>query len=531
MDFNGQNKYIRAVEIYDSTLRDGAQSEGISFSVSDKKKIISLLDDFGVNYIEAGNPFSNPKDLKLFEEMKGVKLKNARLCAFGSTAKNEYPENDAGISALLAAETDAVAIVAKCREKQVVEILGITPQENLIYIEKSVAFLKSKGKEVILDAEHFFDGYFENPNYSLEALRAAICGGADTLTLCDTNGGTLPHDIERIVKEVADALPGAKLSIHCHDDCGCAVANSIAAVRVGASQVQGTFIGYGERCGNADLSSVMPSLMLKCSVTCDVDLKKLRFTAKQIAEISNIRLRHNHPYIGKCAFAHKGGMHIDAVQKCPSSFEHVPPETVGNERKYLVSEVSGRSTILAELQRFIPGLSKSSPEVEHITARLKEREFDGYQYESANASFELLIKKELGLWKSPFRVVMYKSNDDFPAPDGEQQASAMIKIEVEGRTELSCADGNGPVNALDGALRKALLAFYPQVDNMRLNDYKVRVVDLGKNTDSKVRVLIDSSDRNSSFSTIGVSYDIIEASFIALVDSYEYFLSKESSEL
>ena len=509
MDCNGQKEYLRTVEIYDSTLRDGAQSEGISFSVSDKKKIISLLDDFGVKYIEAGNPFSNPKDLKLFEEMKGVKLKNARLCAFGSTAKSENPEKDAGITTLLAAETDAVAIVAKCRERQVIEILGITPQENLIYIEKSIAYLKSCGKEVILDAEHFFDGYLENQEYSLEALRASLRGGADTLTLCDTNGGTLPHDIERIVKEVAEALPDAKLSIHCHDDCGCAVANSIAAVRVGASQIQGTFIGYGERCGNANLSVVMPSLMLKCST-------------------SNIRLRHNHPDIGKCAFAHKGGMHIDAVQKCPSSFEHVPPETVGNERKYLVSEVSGRSTILAELQRFIPGLSKTSPEVEHITSRLKEREFDGDQYESANASFELLVKKELGLWKSPFRVVMYKSNDDFPAPDGEQQASAMIKIEVEGKTELSCADGNGPVNALDGALRKALLAFYPQVDNMRLNDYKVRVVDLGKNTDSKVRVLIDSSDNNSSFSTIGVSCDIIEASFIALVDSYEYFLAKES---
>ncbi len=528
MDHNSQKEYTRIVEIYDSTLRDGAQSEGISFSVSDKKKIISLLDEFGVKYIEAGNPFSNPKDLRLFEEMKGVKLKNARLCAFGSTAKSACPEKDAGIAALLSAGTDTLAIVAKCREKHLAEILAISPADNLIFIEKSVSYLKSCGKEVILDAEHFFDGYIENPKYSLEALRAALRGGADTLTLCDTNGGTLPHDIERIVSEVAKALPEAKLSIHCHDDCGCAVANSIAAVRAGAMQVQGTFIGYGERCGNADLSTVMPGLMLKCGVNCDVNLKNLRLTAKQIAEISNIRLRHNHPYIGKCAFAHKGGMHIDAVQKCPSSFEHVTPETVGNERKYLVSEVSGRSTILSQLERFIPGLSKTSPEVERITAKLKEREFDGYQYESANASFELLVKKELGLWKAPFKVIMYKSNDDFPAPDGEQQASAMIKIEVEGKTELSCADGNGPVNALDGALRKALLAFYPQVDSMRLNDYKVRVVDLGKNTDSKVRVLIDSSDKNTSFSTIGVSCDIIEASFIALVDSYEYFLAKET---
>ncbi len=531
MEYTGQKEYTKKVEIYDSTLRDGAQSEGISFSVSDKKKIISLLDEFGVKYIEAGNPFSNPKDMTLFTEMKDVKLKNARLCAFGSTAKSEFPENDPGIAALLAAGTETVTIVAKCREKQVTEILGISPENNLIYIEKSVSYLKKQGKEVILDAEHFFDGYTENQKYSLDCLRVAVSAGADVVTLCDTNGGTLPHDISRIISDVQKLFPSTKLSIHCHDDCGCAVANSISAVLCGASQIQGTFIGYGERCGNADLSVVMSNLMLKCAVDCSVELKKLRHTAKQIAEISNICLRHNHPYIGKSAFAHKGGMHIDAVQKCPSSFEHVPPESVGNARKYLVSEVSGRSTILAELEHFIPGLKKTSPEVELITSRLKEREFEGYQYESASASFELLVKKELGLWKSPFKVIMYKSNDDFPAPDGEQQASAMIKIEVGGKTELSCADGNGPVNALDGALRKALLAFYPQVDSMRLNDYKVRVVDLGKNTDSKVRVLIDSSDKNSSFSTIGVSCDIIEASFIALVDSYEYFLSKESTQL
>lgn len=524
-----QKEYTAKVEIYDSTLRDGAQSEGISFSVSDKKKIISLLDDFGVKYIEAGNPFSNPKDMTLFDEMKGVKLKNARLCAFGSTAKCEHPESDAGIAALLAAETETVAIVAKSREKQVSEILGISPEDNLICIEKSVAYLKKQGKEVILDAEHFFDGYAENPKYSLDCLKAALRAGADVITLCDTNGGTLPHEISRIISEVKALLPDAKLSIHCHDDCGCAVASSISAVIAGATQIQGTFIGYGERCGNADLSSIMPGLMLKCGFDCGVELKKLRHTARQVAEISNIRLRHNHPYIGKSAFAHKGGMHIDAVQKCPSSFEHVTPESVGNARKFLVSEVSGRGTMLSQLTHLIPDLTKTSPEVELITARIKEREFEGYQYESASASFELLVKKELGLWKAPFRVIMYKSNDDFPAPDGEQQASAMIKIEVGGRTELSCADGNGPVNALDGALRKALLAFYPQVDNMHLNDFKVRVVDLGKNTDSKVRVLIDSSDKSSSFSTIGVSCDIIEASFIALVDSYEYFLSKEIS--
>ncbi len=524
---NEKANRIGQIEIYDSTLRDGAQSEGISFSVSDKKKIIKLLDEFGANYIEAGNPYSNPKDMTLFDEIKGLKLKNARLVAFGSTAKTDDTENDPAISALLRAETEAVAIVAKSRKSQVVDILKIPCEKNVENIAKSVEYLKSNGKEVILDAEHFFDGYIEDSAYALECLKAALSAGADTLVLCDTNGGTLPHEISRIVSEVKIALPDAKLSIHCHDDCGCAVASSIAAILSGACQVQGTFIGYGERCGNADLSSIIPGLMLKCHADCSADLKKLRFTARQIAEISNIRLRHNHPYVGKSAFAHKGGMHVDAVIKDPSSFEHVSPEAVGNSRRYLVSEMSGRSAVLSELERMIPGLEKSSPEVEFITAKLKEREFEGYQYEGAKESFELLVKKELGLWKSPFKVIMYKSSDDFPAPDGEQQSSAMIKIEVSGKTELSCADGNGPINALDGALRKALLAFYPQVDSMHLNDYKVRVVDLGKNTDSKVRVLIDSSDKNSSFTTIGVSCDIIEASFIALVDSYEYFLSKE----
>lgn len=524
---NEKANRIGQIEIYDSTLRDGAQSEGISFSVSDKKKIIKLLDEFGANYIEAGNPYSNPKDMTLFGELKGLKLKNARLVAFGSTAKTDDIENDPAISALLGAGTEAVAIVAKSRKSQVVDILKIPCEKNVKNIAKSVEYLKSHGKEVILDAEHFFDGYIEDSAYALECLKAAISAGADTLVLCDTNGGTLPHEISRIVSEVKIALPDAKLSIHCHDDCGCAVASSIAAILSGARQVQGTFIGYGERCGNADLSSIIPGLMLKCHADCSADLKKLRFTARQIAEISNIRLRHNHPYVGKSAFAHKGGMHVDAVIKDPSSFEHVSPEAVGNSRRYLVSEMSGRSAVLSELGRMIPGLEKSSPEVEFITAKLKEREFEGYQYEGAKESFELLVKKELGLWKSPFKVIMYKSSDDFPAPDGEQQSSAMIKIEVSGKTELSCADGNGPINALDGALRKALLAFYPQVDSMHLNDYKVRVVDLGKNTDSKVRVLIDSSDKNSSFTTIGVSCDIIEASFIALVDSYEYFLSKE----
>ena len=509
----------------DSTLRDGSQGEGISFSVQDKLNIVKALDEFGVIYIEAGNPVSNPKESLFFEELKKVKLKNAKVCAFGSTVrKGSDVAEDKGIKSLLNTETPAVSIFGKAWDMHVTEILNISLEDNLEIVFNTINYLVGVGKEVIFDAEHFFDGYKANSAYAMEVLSVAAKAGAHCLCLCDTNGGTLTGDIEKITSEVTKRFD-IKVAIHCHDDSGLAVANSIAAVSAGATSVQGTFIGFGERCGNANLSTVIPNLMLKCGFDCDVKLERLKHTAQRIAEISNTRIRSNAPYVGKSAFSHKGGMHIDGVQKLSSSFEHINPELVGNERKFLLSEVSGRGTVLPKIQAFAPEITKNSPETKLITEELKKQELLGYQYEGAGASFELLIKKHLGQWKPHFNVIMYKVTDDFPAPDGEQQSNAMVKIEVDGMTELMCDAGNGPVNALDKALRKALEVFYPEIKKMHLIDYKVRIID-SRSTDAKTRVLIESSDEDETFTTLGVSNDIIEASFIALVDSLEYKLSK-----
>lgn len=520
-----------SIEIFDSTLRDGSQGEGISFSVQDKLKIAGILDSFGVTYIEAGNPGSNPKELRFFEELKKVSLNNAKVCAFGSTARAGKPVGeDSNIAALLSADTPAVAIFGKTWDLHVTKILRISLEDNLKIIKDTIAYLKDKGKEVIFDAEHFFDGYKRNSDYAVKALNAACEGGADVLALCDTNGGCLPDEIKEITAAVVSAFPNVRVGIHCHNDTGCAVANSMAAVKSGAVQVQGTFIGFGERCGNADLSTIIANLALKCGYDLGIDLTQLKVTARKIAEISNIRLKSNHPYVGKSAFAHKGGMHIDGVQKCSESFEHIPPEAVGNERKFLLSEVAGRGTVLPKIQRFAPELDKKSPETATITDELKKREDFGYHYEAAEASFDLFIKKNLGLWHPHFNVIMYKVLDDFPAPDGEQQSNAMIKIEVDGKITMACATGNGPVNALDKAMREALTSFYPVISDMHLLDYKVRVIETGSNTDSKIRVMIDSADSDSVFTTIGVSSDIIKASFTALMDSFEYKLSKKENE-
>ncbi len=522
---------FKKIEIFDSTLRDGSQGEGISFSVQDKLKIAAILDEFGVTYIEAGNPGSNPKELRFFEELKNVEFKNAKLCAFGSTARAGKPVcEDANIIALLSANTPAVAIFGKTWDLHVTEILHISLEDNKKIVKDTLAYLKNQGKEVIFDAEHFFDGYKNNSAYAMEVLTCAVEGGADVLALCDTNGGCMPDEITEITSAVTKAFPDVRVGIHCHNDSGCAVANSISAVKSGAVQVQGTFVGYGERCGNADLSTIIANLALKCGYEVGVDLTQLRLTARKIAEISNVRLAHNHPYVGKSAFGHKAGMHIDGVQKCSHSFEHVPPESVGNERRFLMSEVAGRGTVLPKIQKFAPELDKKSPETGIITEELKKRENAGYHYEAAEASFDLFVKKQLGMYKPHFNVIMYKVLDDFPAPDGEQQSNAMIKIEVDGKITMSCASGNGPVNALDKAMRDALSSFYPEISDMRLMDYKVRVIESGLTTDSKTRVMIDSADAESAFTTIGVSSDIIKASFMALVDSFEYKLSKKENE-
>lgn len=514
------------IEIFDSTLRDGAQGEDISFSVQDKLSILEALDNFGVDYVEAGNPASNPKDALFFKIVKELNLKHSNLVAFGSTVRiKTEPEDDEALSALCNAETQVVAIFGKAWDLHVEKVLGIGLEENLEMIFKTVRFLKEKGKEVIFDAEHFFDGYKENPDYALKAVFEAKRGGADCICLCDTNGGILPFEICDIINAVQNELGDIKLAIHCHDDGGCAVANSVMAAKCGVHQIQGTFNGFGERCGNANLSAVIPDLILKCKMQANVKLDELKETAAKIAEISNVRINRGAPFVGKSAFSHKAGMHIDGVKKLSRSFEHINPELVGNSRRFLISEMSGRGTVLTKIQKFFPDITKNSEKLKEITEELKKRELFGFQYEGAEASFELLLKKMLGLWEKHFEVIMYKVSEDFPAPDGEQQSNAIVKIQVGGETELACDSGNGPVNALDNAIKRALKRFYPEITCLKMNDYKVRIID-SKNSESKTRVLYESITDKEVFTTIGVSTDIIEASFDALVDSAEYMLSK-----
>lgn len=517
---------MKKIEIFDSTLRDGAQSEGISYSVQDKLNIVKTLDDFGVAYIEAGNPGSNPKDIEFFQRVKELKLKNAVLCAFGSTRrKGVRVEDDANVKSLLDADTKAVAVFGKSWDLHIREILNISKEENLSLVYDTVSYLKRHGKEVIFDAEHFFDGYKANPQCALDVLSAAVKGGADVLALCDTNGGALPDEIYLITKTVREMFKDIRLSIHCHNDTGCAVANSMLAVDAGAEQVQGTFIGTGERCGNTDLSIVIPNLQLKMKYDCiNGDISRLTETVYKIYEISNLIPPANKPYTGASAFAHKGGMHIDGVDKCRQSFEHIAPEAVGNKRRYLMSEMSGRTTVITKISALAPELNKNSPETGKILAKLKELEHQGYQFESADASFELMVLDILGRFKPHFKLQMYKTSGEYPSPDGELSAYALVKIGVDGKTETAASVGNGPVNALDLALRRALCIFYPELKDIYLTDYKVRVLSGDKATGAKVRVLIENTDGKRVWTTVGVSTDIIEASWLALVDAIEYYL-------
>ncbi len=517
---------MQALEIFDTTLRDGAQTEGISFSVSDKLAVVKTLDAFGVKYIEAGNPGSNPKDMEFFKSVAGMQLENATLVAFGSTKrKNIAVEDDANVVSLLAANTTAVAIFGKSWDLHVTEILGTTLEENLNCVRETIRFFKDKGKEVIFDAEHFFDGYKNNPGYALQVLGAAVEGGADVLALCDTNGGTMPVQIYEIVKASRQSFPDTRFGIHVHNDGGCAVANSIMAVEAGAVHVQGTFTGIGERCGNADLSIIIPNLQLKGGYQCVAgSLDQLMNTEIKLAEIANMIVPNNKPYVGESAFTHKGGMHIDGVNKLARSFEHIDPSLVGNSRKFLVSEVAGKKAILLKIGNIAPHLTKDSPETAMILEQLKELENEGYQFEAADASFELLVQKIIGTFKPHFSLDLYKASSEWPSPDGELAANAMIKIKVDGTTEVTAAVGNGPVNALDAALRKALSVFYPALMRVHLIDYKVRVLETARATGSTVRVLMESTDNHDKWTTVGVSSDIIGASFNALVDSLEYKL-------
>ncbi len=519
----------RCIEIFDSTLRDGAQGEDISFSLEDKIKVAVALDKIGVSYIEAGNPGSNPKDMEFFKQMKKVELKNSKLAAFGSTRKaNINVKEDNNIKSLLKAETDVVTIFGKTWDFQVLKILNTSLEENLNMIRESVAYLKSNNKEVIFDGEHFFDGYKANPEYAIKTLIVAKEAGADVVVLCDTNGGTLTSEIKDIVGVVISKV-GGRVGIHCHNDIDMAVSNSIMAVENGVCHIQGTFIGVGERCGNANLSAIIPTLQLKLGyeVIPDENISELTKTAKYISEISNIKLLDNMPYVGASAFAHKGGMHIDAIFKTPESYEHISPEVVGNDRRFLVSEVSGKSTIVKEIQKIFPSITRESEEVEKITNRLKELEYEGYKFEGAEGTVELLIRKTIGKYKPFFELKHFKTIGEQPWNTKDFTSTALINVIVEGKNKMTAAEGDGPVNALDKALREALESFYPQLKEVRLVDYKVRVLDSESATGAKVRVLIESTDGIENWSTVGVSRDVVQASLIALVDSIEYKLIKD----
>lgn len=519
----------RKVDIFDSTLRDGAQGEGISFSLEDKLKIVKALDEIGVSYIEAGNPGSNPKDMEFFKRIKEFKLSNSKVAAFGSTRRPNIEScEDVNLKKILEADTDVVVIFGKAWDFQVVDILKTSLEENLNMIKDSIEFLKEKDKEVIFDAEHFFDGYKSNSEYAIKTLEVAKQSGADIIVLCDTNGGTLPSEVKSIVEDVSLEI-GGKIGIHCHNDIGMAVANSIIAVDSGTSHIQGTFIGVGERCGNANLSVIIPTLTYKMgykSISDDA-LIKLTSTSRFIAEISNIPLQDEMPYVGNSAFSHKGGMHIDAVCKATNSYEHIKPEQVGNARRFLVSEVSGKSTILKEIQKIFPSITKESKEVQMVTDKLKELEYQGYKFEGADGTVELLIRKTIGKYEPFFKLNHFKTMGEQPSSNGDFSSTALINITVDGRNKMTAAEGDGPVNALDKALREALESFYPQLKNVRLVDYKVRVLDSQSATGAKVRVLMESTDGVENWSTVGVSRDVVQASWVALVDSIEYKLIKD----
>lgn len=518
-------KDMKRIEILDTTLRDGAQSEGIAYSVQDKLKIAKILDSFCIDIIEAGFPASNPKDEELFEKLKSVELKHAKLAAFSSTVHaGEKPEDSSAMRKLLAAETPVVVIFGKASSVLVEEVLKISREENLRIIRDTVSYLKSKGRQVIFDAEHFYSGAVNDKEYTYEVLDCAADAGADVLCLCDTTGAVLPSVAERLTKEAVEKYKDKRIAVHFHDDIGCAAANSLLAAEAGAAQIQGTFLGIGERCGNADLSSIIPSLKFKLGYEFDCDMRFLRKTANAISEISNVRIRNNKPYIGKSAFYHKAGMHIDAVKKYPPSFEHIDPFLVGNSRKFVLSEISGRNTLLDRVRQLVPDADKDSEELMRAVAVLKEKELFGYHYEAAEASFSLLLRKALYKYEPHFNILLHKTTDDFPSANGELTSCSVVQIEVGGKTEMGSSLGNGPVNALDNALRRALSVFYPEVGNMKLLDFKVRVIDATTTTAAKVRVLMESTDGVDVWTTVGVSCDIIEACLQALQDSYEYKL-------
>jgi 2-isopropylmalate synthase len=522
-------KKMNLIKIYDTTLRDGTQAEDVSFLVTDKIRIAQKLDDFGVHYIEGGWPGSNPKDIAFFKDIKKVSLRHAKIAAFGSTRRaGTTPEKDNNIRTLIHAEPDVVTIFGKTWDFHVHEALRISLEENLELIHDSLHYLKQRVGEVIYDAEHFFDGYKANPEYALKSLRAAQDAGVDCIVLCDTNGGTLPQELPGILAAVKNVV-STPLGIHTHNDSGCAVANSLVAVDNGIVHVQGTINGFGERCGNANLCAIIPSLQLKMGKECvpDSQLQHLREVANFVYELANLVPNKRQPFVGDSAFAHKGGVHVSAIQRHPETYEHIRPERVGNITRVLVSDLSGRSNILAKAEEFAINLDSKDPVTLEILEEIKEMENQGYQFEGAEASFELLMRRALGTLRHYFSVIGFRVIDTKRPGDDKPLSEATVQVKVGGRIEHTAAEGNGPVNALDHALRKALEHFYPQIKEMRLLDYKVRVLPAGKGTASVTRVLIESGDKSSRWGTVGVSDNIIDASYQALVDALLYKLIKD----
>ena len=516
---------MASVQIYDTTLRDGMQGEGVIFSVEDKIRIAKALDELGVDYIEGGWPGSTPKDLEFFTRMKTIPMTKSRLVAFGSTRRAKFkPEEDPILQNLIAAETPTITIFGKTWDFHVKEVLRISLEDNLVLIEDSIAYLKSHGREVFYDAEHFFDGYKTNPEYAMKTLCAAIRGGADMIILCDTNGGLLPIETMEILNKIQQEIT-LPLGIHIHNDSGMAAASSVMAVQSGALQVQGTFNGYGERCGNANLSTIVPTLILKLQYQCKIapQLHLLTSVSRLISELANLHHDDRQPYVGASAFAHKAGTHVDAVTKNSQTLEHIEPATVGNSRRFLLSDQAGRTTVLAKVQDMVPEVTKDSPQIQQLTDHIKEMEHLGYQFEAAEASFDMVIKKAFNLYQKVFNLegfrIIVEKRGDTPT-----YSEATIKVSVDGVKEITAAEGDGPVNALDSAIRKALSRFYPEIKQISLSDYKVRVLEDNRGTAAKVRVLIESTDGHRHWGTVGVSENIIEASWLALVDGIEYGL-------
>lgn len=519
------------VTIFDSTLRDGAQGTGVAFSLEDKLQAVRLLDQIGIQYVEAGNPGSNPKDAEFFQRAGQLPLQNAKLVSFGSTRrKGIRPEEDGNLAAILAAGTQCCCVFGKCWKFHVDHVLETTYEENFRMIEESCRFLKAQGREVIFDAEHFFDGWKDDKDFAWEALRAAVRGGADIVCLCDTNGGAFPQEVKKIVQEVVEKLP-VPVAVHFHEDCGMATANSITSVLAGATQIQGTLLGFGERCGNANLVEIIPDLQIKLGVACIPQNELLHLTqrARELASIANMDLPAWLPYVGENAFAHKAGMHAAGVLKSPRSFEHVDPYLVGNTRRFPASEMSGRAVVFEKVKEIFPSVRLESQEARALLQELKELESQGYQFEGADASFQLLVRKRLRPFSPFFELLYYHIYTDYS--DGKDRgASATVKVKVGGEIQLMAAEGNGPVNALDQALRKALEIFYPVLSQVKLTDYKVRVLDSKSATAAGVRVLITSTDGEDTFTTVGVSGDVVAASWKALEDSMEYLLLKDSAK-